>query len=459
MAEAKKKRLSDLRLIDFVTTDIDGIDDAQVLQGPPGVDGYTPKIQILPKDYGYQLNVLSSEYGSWQTVDLSNGLSGKNGTDGEPGNDGEQGYTPVMTVNSDNLKWTMNVTYQKRNSAPSNFTASWEKGVNGRDGYTPILSASPAIHEGDISKISVNYEYKMKEQIPSSGTFILSTQSTGIGLDISAVMEYFGKVSLLKPTNEDGRPIHLSAQFYTDETLSEKISNLPDFVTTNNSAKTVTYAFVGGNSEQTEWARLDTSRFANGLGPELDNYPIIIDLNSYIKNENLDIDAVLGSKKRIVMKYAWFWQNDEFDTRYSDEYSLVFPSTSEVGATSSARTASVSKKLNTIEGEDPDFDMYAAAPNMPNVIVPELSGEVDIVLADYSAENTYTIKFSTLASTTLTFYIGNIDKTHREYQKVNAEMENAMKTYLNKRSNFTFDAGKEYLITIELDMITRLIAN
>ena len=163
--------------------------------------------------------------------------------------------------------------------------------------------------------------------------------------------------------------------------------------------------------------------------------------------------------KKIYVRYSWYWLDEENKAHHSDNYSLVFPSTSEVGATSGARAIAATKRLNTIEDIDSDFEMYAAAPNIPNVIVPSLSGDVDIVLTDFSAENVYTIKFKTKGSTTLKFYIGNVDKTWILYQKVNKNIQDAIAKYVKKNSSSQFSSGKEYLITIELDMITRIVEN
>ena len=59
----------------------------------------------------------------------------------------------------------------------------------------------------------------------------------------------------------------------------------------------------------------------------------------------------------------------------------------------------------------------------------------------------------------MTFYIGNVDKTWILYQKVNKNIQDAITNFVKKHSSSQFSAGKEYLITIELDMITRLVEN
>jgi len=95
------------------------------------------------------------------------------------------------------------------------------------------------------------------------------------------------------------------------------------------------------------------------------------------------------NKTHLYVKYAWYWEENN-TYHYSDEYSLVFPSTSEVGAT--PRNNKKDKKLNTITSIDDNYEMYVIYPGIPNVIDPTtctLNGSIDILLADYSAECQY----------------------------------------------------------------------
>ncbi len=505
MAEAKKKRLYELRLNDLVTTEIVGIDDVQVLQGPPGEDGYTPKIELVQKDNGYTLSVLSAEHGTWQTANLSNGLSGAPGKDGEDGSPGVQGYTPVVNLSetSDGKTWNMRISYSKENSTPDTITAAWDKGVNGVDGFTPVLSTSNVVQDGDKSKISISYDYKQRTTIPSSGTFILSTQNISgedgksayqiavdngfvgteeawlssligqdgfspsanvtksgstatitvidksgttsanindgsLGLDISAVMEYFGKVSLLKPTNDDGRALQLSAVFYDDEACSTSAFQID---TATAAGKACTYAFVGGNNSDIDhthvagetnvdaaWLRLADwpTRFEDGLGPEFDNYPILLDIRQFVNDDQ--IMSKLQAKKHLYAKYAWYWYDDNDVAHYSDEYSLVFPSTTEVGASSnSIRTASSSTSAsgtNVIDSLDYEFDFggddISAAllqPDIPNVLSVGLESGMNFCFKDYSEDKHYIVKFqpkagsANIARDSIALWSQNVDGT------------------------------------------------
>lgn len=163
--------------------------------------------------------------------------------------------------------------------------------------------------------------------------------STG-DLDVATMMEYFGKIQLLKPVNEDGHPVQLSAQFYTDEALTQKVFGLNDFDTAKPEARQTAYAFVGGNSNEASWIRLDAQRFEDGVGPEYDNFPFVIDMAAYIQSQGTTFSAVLGSRKKVYIKYSWYWYGQALNENdvavgnptyhYSDEYSLVFPNISEV---------------------------------------------------------------------------------------------------------------------------------
>lgn len=270
----------------------------------------------------------------------------------------------------------------------------------------------------------------------------------GGGFDLSQVIDYFGKISLLKPVNDDAQPVFLSARFYSDADMSDN-NWLFTIDTALTADQQLGYAYVGGNSEQEAWLPLSSTRFLNGFGPELDNYPIVIDLRS--KLSTTDILDEFKSGKKIYARYSWYWIDSKNEAHHSDNYSLVFPSTSEVGAASGARAIGAAKRLNTVTTSmEDDIVKYAIAPGIPNVIVPEFSGDVDILLADFSSENSYTFKFKTKAgtSTSLTFLVRNIAGVDLPYAAIN-----------NKMSNYQINAGKEYLMSIELDMVSRFVEN
>ena len=152
------------------------------------------------------------------------------------------------------------------------------------------------------------------------------------GLDVNEVMDYFGRISVLKPHNDDGKAVHLKIEFYRDEALSKPISILNTFSTSNANARNVVYAYIGGNSEETAWLPMTNHRIQNGLGPEFDNYPVMIDLTKWLKYKGTTAKDVLSIDKKMFLKYVWFWIDEQGNERKSDEFALVFPSIVEVGA-------------------------------------------------------------------------------------------------------------------------------
>lgn len=456
-ATTETEHLYNLPLTALVVTDVKGIEDLSTLRGE---DGYSPTVSLTSTTIDGRTGTLvtiQNAPGNFITSFIANGEKGErgsNGIDGANGSNGSDGWTPVLSVYSDAGNYSLAYSYQKPSIKPDSDSVTWQKGINGAPGETPILSE--ATYDPSSQTAAIKYTYRQKNQSdPPSGVIDVPVLiGGGGGFDLSQVIDYFGKISLLKPVNEDAQPVFLSAMFYSDASMSDLLFTID---TANKEDQKLGYAYVGGNSEQEAWLPLSSARFLSGFGPELDNYPIVIDLRSKLSAESTFNQFKDG--KKIYARYSWYWLDEEKVAHHSDNYSLVFPSTSEVGATSGARAIEAVKRLNTIEGLDPDFEMYAAAPNIPNVIVPALSGVVDIILTDFSAENVYTIKFKTEGETTLKFYIGNVDKTWILYPKVNESIQDAIAKYVKEHSSAQFSPGKEYLITIELDMITRLVEN
>ena len=468
-ATTETANLYNLPLTALVVTDVKGIEDLSTLRGE---DGYSPTVSLTSTTIDGRTGTLvtiQNKPGNYITSFIANGEKGDRGNDGLKGADGSRGsdgWTPVLSVNQDNGNYCLAYSYQQPKDKPASAEVTWQNGINGAPGApgadgapgtpgeTPILSDVTYDPLSQTATIKYTYRQKNADDPPSGLINVPVLTGGGGGFDLSQVIDYFGKISLLKPVNEGAQPVFLSAMFYSDSGMSDKLFTIDTALTAD---QQLGYAYIGGNSEQEAWLPFSSTRFSNGFGPELDNYPIVIDIRSKLNADSVFDQFKEG--KKIYVRYSWYWLDEKNEAHHSDNYSLVFPSTSEVGATSGARAIAATKRLNTIEDIDSDFEMYAAAPNIPNVIVPALSGDVDIVLTDFSAENVYTIKFKTKGPTTLTFYIGNVDKTWILYQKVNKNIQDAITKFVKEHSNSQFSAGKEYLITIELDMITRLVEN
>lgn len=459
-ATTETAHLYNLPLTALVVTDIKGIEDLSTIRGE---DGYSPTVSLSTGTINGKsgtLVTIQNAPGNYITSFIADGVKGDAGSpgiNGADGSDGEDGWTPVLSVDQDNGNYRLAYSYQKPKDKPTYAEVTWQKGVNGAPGSpgspgeTPILSE--ATYDPSSQTATIQYTYRKKNaDDPSSGSIKLPVLNSSSGFDLSQVIDYFGKISLLKPVNEDAQPVFLSAMFYSDSGMSNS-SLLFTIDTALTADQQLGYAYVGGNSEQEAWLPLSSTRFLSGFGPELDNYPIVIDLRSKLSTESTFDQFKEG--KKIYARYSWYWLDKEKSAHYSDNYSLVFPSTSEVGAASGAKAIESTKRLNTItavvkDDGEPIDNTYAIAPGIPNVIVPELSGSVYILLTDFSAENSYTFKFKTKAttSTSLEFRVRNLGGVDVPYAAIN-----------NKMSSYKINAGKEYLMSIELDMVSRFVEN
>ena len=460
MATAEKVKLYNLRLDQLVMTNIGGLDDITTIKGDPGADGFSPKVELQQTSNGYKLGILSAQDAAWTYATLSNGHHGTNGRDGTPGSNGANAFTPNITVNETDNAYKMDIDYSIVQSKPPASSVTWYKGrngVDGADGFTPVLTSINNVVDG-IPTVKVKYSYQNKNgNPPGAGEFVLSAViGEGGGLDLSAVMEYFGKVSIVKPQNDDGRAIQLSAIFYEDAACQTSAFAID---TATPSGRSCAYAFVGGNNDTAAWMSLTATRFDIGLGPEYDNYPILLDLRQFISDQQ--IVEKLIEKKHLYAKYAWYWKDDSDNIHYSDEFSLVFPSTSEVGA--SARSKAESKKLNTIEAVDSRYGMYVVYPGMPNVFDPTactLTSDTEILLGDYSTECQYKIQFTVGSNPIdLSFYVLDVNGAWFLSNELNLNVKQALKSYSRSRAtieNVQFAANTKYIISIELGMVTQI---
>lgn len=421
MATADKTRVSNLKFSDFVLTNVAGLDDLTAVQGPPGQDGkdgFSPQISVIQQPGipgGYTFRIKATENGRAQDYQVLNGRDGADGV----GIRGDAGWTPVVTLSSTNSNrtCTMDINYRKigiNEDQPASATISWEKGSGG---------------------------------------------GSGSGLNLTELMDYFGKMSLIKPQNDDGRHIFLSASLYTDEQCNTEPIATVD--TSQNTGRNCAYAFIGSTEDDNinaAWLPLSAADFNEGLGPEFDNYPIVIDMSKSSDAVYSNIIDSLMNNKRLYLKYVWYWRDSSDNSIHrSDTYSLVFPSITETGAT--ARNKAESKKINTINGPDDDYDMYVVYPGMPNVIVPELTGDsIELLLADYSAENEYKVQFTVGPDDIeqLVVYQLDVNGTYIENRAATNAVAAAIKAYTRRRTaTVTFSKNTKYFISMQLDMVTQ----
>jgi len=209
-----------------------------------------------------------------------------------------------------------------------------------------------------------------------------------------------------------------------------------------------------------------------GLGPAFNNSPVNIKFLGWLEDKGLASD--LDAQSRFYLRFYWYYADDGV-AHQSDHFSMVVPSSTEVGAKAGA---SVSKSEIYELKQALETDVATAA-YLTDEDIEELDGEADaglmtyptpgfyanpfqctiledfasstkkIILQSYSSGKTYKLKFTTgsLALTvgtrptaTKVAFFGNYGEGPEALSELN-------------ESGVAFDANTTYLIAINLDMI------
>jgi hypothetical protein len=182
----------------------------------------------------------------------------------------------------------------------------------------------------------------------------------------------------------------------------------------------------------------------DGLPASYSNCPVLVKLSNWLTDNDL-----VYSFERLYISYTWYYTDDNGVEHVSDSYSIVVPSYTEVGANSSDYvTKEQYEELNSKIRKDTytselQNDMYMCYTNKTNIIQGELTGEVEVILNDFSKNNQYDIKFKTgSSSVNFKFY---------SYSEINGTVLGDWN--INTNTNYVFPENSEFLIKIRQDMI------
>ncbi len=284
---------------------------------------------------------------------------------------------------------------------------------------------------------------------------------------IDEIVDYFGKVSIIKPVNKNNIPVHLHAEFYDSPDFTGSI--VFTFDTKNNVCRQNTYAFMGALSKEgndwlnNAWMNMyDSPGTTNGLGAEFDNYPVLLDIRSFIK-DNDEILNRLKETKHFYAKYVWYWMEGNVEHK-SDNYSLVFPSISEttsiIQQQGNPMQNNTTTASNIVYVENSNDDLFEIYPNSITIITTALTKDTAKILLDnYSLEKTYRFQFKTgdegFDADQLEIYYKEISGGNVRADELKRNINIALKKYQRTKANVaTFNANTKYLIECQLQMVT-----
>lgn len=282
--------------------------------------------------------------------------------------------------------------------------------------------------ESDILDAKGNWVKNVKTPTLSSDAANKEYVDSHAGGNAKAVVE----IQMIRPREEHDLNITLSvctdpemSQLVTDGAI-ESESNVAYFKGLLVSQGTAT------------WAQYTSP----GFGREYSNQPIAFDLPQCLEDKGIETKDIT----KLYVKYVWRWTDDELVEHKSDEYAIVLPACTEVGANSNdsaskTEVETLKQQVNPV-AYGASYDEYGML-RCYTTKMNELGNVVDqqdIVLDSYDQSKSYYMKFTTAETAQIRF---NIDVGNGPQYDGN----------MNINQSFSFPEGT-YIAEVKFDSMT-----
>lgn len=167
----------------------------------------------------------------------------------------------------------------------------------------------------NISVMTENIQTKFVQDLKLSEKII-----TDLNLGYE-MLGYIGSISIIKP-KYNGR-LFLKIKLYGTSTCDTELIEI------NSKSSTIwNYCKVFfNNNQEFKWIDLNSNIISSqGLGPEFDEYPLVINFGKFLKDKK--VLTKFNSTDRYYLVYNWYAENNT-DIIQSDNYSMIWPSLAE----------------------------------------------------------------------------------------------------------------------------------